>query len=848
LYAPLYNPKTIEKKCKDVPITEKQRKAANEWLNLLKKDQLKKEVANYPNFMHIILRDLLGYPEKEINFESKKVEFSFKDKKNKTAVCFEAKGTDTKNLLARQSYGKKDQETPVIQTYTNMGRFPSDYGVTTNYQKFILLDANHGLTKCHHFDFNSIENNDGKLKEFLGIFSYETLVINKSLDLLYDSSVTEEREFTKEFYKLFHETRLMLIIAFQAKENVTKTEAIYYAQIFLNRLLFIFFVEDQGQIPDQRLFSNRLLKLLETGQCTEHSRKIYDDIKELFTAFNKGSRVLGVFAFNGGLFDGIIPDKVYFYDLQNQAFFSKVRQYSKLSKSVKLDEKASKIFQQYKNQLNPIISNLLILDSFDFNTEVNVNILGHILEQSISDLAELRGEVVSRRKKEGVFYTPEYITDYICRNTILPYLSKNRATNVNELISEYFDNIEVLEKKIREIKILDPACGSGAFLIKTVEILLEIYREIQQMKPRVAAQYTLGEWSEEKEITKIIENNIFGVDINQESVEITKLSLFLKMATVDKKLSDLSKTIRVGNSLVSEKSIDDKAFNWELEFKDVMNSSKFDIILGNPPYLNIKGLRAGHEHLIKSLEENYVSSTQRYDFYVLFLERASKLLKKNGYLGYIIPHKFTNAQFGKGIRKYLTENQLIHTFVSFGHNFVFEDSTTYTCILILKNSLNTKFSFTVIDKLRTKSIESDLNSLKKDDFTLIDYKILDENPWILASGPNMEIIEKIKNSGPNLMYYFDMILGGLQTEANPVYLLIPVKDKGSTIILHSEKTGKDEEFEKEMIKPLLKGENVKRYESFDSPPILCNLSICYNKWKTRKNRRGRFTQEISIDI
>ena len=214
---------------------------------------------------------------------------------------------------------------------------------------------------------------------------------------------------------------------------------------------------------------------------TEHSKKIYDDVKELFISFDKGSDILGVFGFNGGLFNGVIPDKIFFNDLMDSKFYDDVKQNSKLLKSTKLSEKAENIIKKH-NSLNPIISNLLIMDSFDFNTEVNVNILGHIFEQSISDLEGLKNQTDSKRKKEGVYYTPEYITDYICRNTIIPYLSKTGTNQISILIDEYENNIEVLEKKFQEIKILDPACGSGAFLIKSIDVLLEINREIQLKK------------------------------------------------------------------------------------------------------------------------------------------------------------------------------------------------------------------------------------------------------------------------------------------------------------------------------------------------------------------------------
>jgi len=613
-------------------------------------------------------------------------------------------------LFARQGYEKKEQKTPVVQTLSDMERFPASYGVCTNYRNFVLLDIKKKLSKCHRFDFLSIENNDKKLKEFIGIFSYENLIIKKSLEELYNSSVSEEREFTKEFYKLFHETRLMLIKAFQEKEYVDMEEALHYAQLFLNRLIFVFFASDKGDI-ESRLFTNRILKILEAGKSSESSRLISDDILKLFKDLDKGADIRGIFGFNGGLFQEQPPSKIYFFDLKDPEFFREVQQHSKLSKKVQLDELSSKIIKKYENQLNPIISNFLIMDSFDFNSEINVNILGHVFEQSISYLEELKQEGVSKRKKEGVFYTPEYITEYICYNTIIPYLSKQNVTTIHELIKEYFDNIEELEHRIQEIKILDPACGSGAFLIKAVEILLEIDKEIQSIKPHTVEQATLEEFSQAKEITRIIEQNIFGVDINEESVEITKLSLFLKMAAPNKKLTDLSKNIRVGNSLVNESSIDVKAFNWNNEFKKILNDGGFDVVIGNPPYLRIQGLHESHDHTTKFLEKNYVSATGRYDYYVLFIERGSSFLKKNGYFGFITPHKFTSAEFGIGIRKYLSEKNLLHKFVNFTHNFVFEDAAIYTGILILKNIQNQVLSYTAIEDRGNKPLESILIQL-----------------------------------------------------------------------------------------------------------------------------------------
>jgi len=747
LYAQLYNPKTIEKKYSKISITTKQRKVANEWIKKLKNKELEKEKKNYFVFRDVVLRDLLGYPEEKILYEEKNVEFSIQDEHGDTGVCFEAKGTKTKDLFARQGYEKKEQENPVVQTLSDMKRFPASYGVCTNYRNFVLLDIKKRLSKCHRFDFLSIENSDKKLKEFLGIFSYKNLVIEKTLDDLYNSSVSEEREFTNEFYKLFHETRLMLIKAFQEKEKVTMNEAIHYAQLYLNRLIFIFFAEDKGDIED-RLFSKRVLKILEDGQGTESTRLVSDDILKLFKYLDKGSDVQGIFGFNGGLFKEKIPPKIYFFDLKNPEFFAEVKQHSKLSKKIVLDELSSKIVKKYKNKLNPIISNLLIMDSFDFNTEVNVNILGHIFEQSISDLEDLRKEGTTRRRKEGVFYTPEYITEYICTKTIIPYLSKNNAATVTELIGEYLENPEELESRIRKIKILDLACGSGAFLIKAVEILLEIDKEIQSIKPQIGGQSHLEDWSNEKEITKIIEKNVFGVDINEESVEITKLSLLLKMATPNKKLSNLSDNIKVGNSVVDDKKLDEKAFCWEKEFSDIFKEGGFDIVIGNPPYVRNTIL----PQKLKKHFTKFESAEKQYDLYVLFLEQGLLKLVKNGRLGFIVPNKLLSADYSTKLREFLLRECTISKIVDISNLPVFKDAATYPIIPIFSKNLDNEFN-----QIDIIFCDDENNLYKEPDYFILqsDFSKNEDSEFLIHADTEMDkILEKIEDQSDQLVEFY----------------------------------------------------------------------------------------------
>ncbi len=385
----LFNLKTVERLSSKIKINNKQKVAAKSWLYLLEQGKLKKEKLNYIKFVEYILKDLLGYDvRKDMDFEAGNIEFSFKNNQGKTILGIEAKGTKTKDLFAEQKGYREGQKTPVNQLWTYMGKLNLDYGIATNYKDFVLIDRAKGSSTYHFFDFEELKNNDSKLKEFIAIFSKEQIIDNNFVEKLKEESNIEERNFTKEFYKLFHETRLMLVKEFQAN-GVSNEESIHYAQLFLNRLMFVFFAEDTSKL-EKRLFENLIVKVLDSGMpITEHSNFISEAIRGFFLSLDKGSQTpTKIFGFNGGLFGEEIPPVVYFKDLRNKKFYVEIYQHSKLKKEPELDPISKKIFLKYENKINSIIKNLLIMASFDFNTEVSVNILGHIFEQSLSDLEE----------------------------------------------------------------------------------------------------------------------------------------------------------------------------------------------------------------------------------------------------------------------------------------------------------------------------------------------------------------------------------------------------------------------------------------------------------------------------
>src|SRR5690606_18078417 len=431
-----------------------------------------------------------------------------------------------------------------------------------------------------------------------------------------------------------------------------------------NRFLFLFFAEDRHLLPVN--YTRSILSQWERVQELDIDEPLYDRFKKHFNYLNTGykGKEFEVFPYNGGLF---LPDEI-------------------------LDDLIIDDKLLYKHSLK--------LSEYNFESEVDVNILGHIFENSLNEIEEiqaaLEGQAIdkskTKRKKDGVFYTPKYITKYIVENTIGKLCEEKKAElAINEedyitdkkrqkkTIKDLVDKLYTYRNWLLQLTICDPACGSGAFLNQALDFLIKEHKYIDELQAKLFGDALVLTDIE----NSILENNLFGVDLNEESVEIAKLSLWLRTALPNRKLNDLSGNIKCGNSLIDDPEIaGNKAFDWEKEFPKVFAKGGFDVVIGNPPYLRIQGLKDAYPELTSFYENRYISAKGNYDIYVLFDEKSIELINNSGIISFIQPHKFLVSDFGVGVRELFSKNKLVDNIIHFEEHLVFE-VTTYTCILTL---------------------------------------------------------------------------------------------------------------------------------------------------------------------
>ena len=665
------------------------------------------------------------------------------------------------------------------------------YVVISNFEKLRLYIDN--AVEYREWDLFRMTHDD--FRELFLCLAWPQVERGVALQMKQES-VSSEDQITKALYKDYSQFKRVLFADILKQNPVPegKDEKEWQLLLFkktqklLDRLLFIFFAEDCGLLPPNSMV--QIIDQWESLKEMDEYRPFYDRVKKYFGYMNTGyqGKKYEIFAYNGGLFK---PDEV----LDN----------------IKISD-------------DLLVAHTRKLSEYDFESDVDVNILGHIFENSLSEIEEVTQQInsgttpqTSKRKQDGVFYTPQYITKYIVENTV-GRLCAEKKQQLNIVEDEYFsdqrrqmqtkkrllDQLQQYRDWLLQITILDPACGSGAFLNAALQFLMAEHKLIDEMEAKVAGSAIVFQDVE----NSILEHNLYGVDINEESVEIAQLALWLRTAKPHRKLNSLNENIKCGNSLISDPAIaGEKAFNWQEQFPKVFEKGGFDVVIGNPPYLRVQGLRENHQKESVFYEHNFVSATGRFDFYVLFIEKGFSLLNKNGVLSFILPHKFINADFGIGIRNYIYDSKALNNLVSFGAEQVFSDASVYTCIIGLSHG-NSVFHYAKVKPLELQEASDTHTEI------LID-NLADTTRWSFQSSEDSNVIAKI-NKQPLLFKTITKACSqGTVSMGDDIYML-KGKIEGNYFIGFSEQIQQYVKLEKDIMKPILKGEDIKRYAPLEN--------------------------------
>ena len=619
-----------------------------------------KEEEYQDGFLNDLFIKILGYVirpndgynlvrEKKNEADSKKADGAIL-KNDMPLAVIELKGTDTTDLdkVTNQGFGyKNNHKECVYVVISNFEKLRFFIHHAVDYIEFNLFT----LTKeefttlwlCLHSD-NLLDNIPAKIKA---------------------ESVVKEEDITKNLYKDYSTFKQELwqdIV--RLNPNGDPLQFYKKTQKLIDRFLFIFFAEDAGLLPPNSI--SRMVDRWKTLKEEDAYKPLYEIFKQYFGYINIGRKGKTpqdeIFAYNGGLF---LEDDV----LDTVTISDEV-----------------------------LLKHTLKLTVYDFSSEVDVNILGHIFENSLNDIeavtAELEGQEIdkskTKRKKDGVFYTPKYITKYIVDNTVGKLCdekkvelnivdeeyAKGRTNRKKETLKQLDENLQAYRNWLLNITICDPACGSGAFLNQALEYLMEEHRYIDKLESQLlGAGFTFPGVE-----NHILENNIFGVDINEESIEIAKLSLWLRTAQRGRKLTSLNNNIKCGNSLIDDPEVaGDKAFSWEKEFPSVFEKGGFDVIIGNPPYVNVELMPIFEKDFYKS---KYTTFFKRSDLFSLFIELSISKLTSKGRVSFIIPSIVLNNLSYKRIRDLILDNNWLEE-VCYTGGKVFDDATVDSTILVL---------------------------------------------------------------------------------------------------------------------------------------------------------------------
>ncbi len=591
----------------------------------------------------------------------------------KAIAVIELKGTDTTDLatINTQAFNYKANQSQCV------------YVVTSNFEKLRFFIDN--AVEWIEFDLFHLTEEQFRL---LWLCLHRDSLFAGIPKKVKTESVQEEENITKKLYSDYSAFKTALWQDL-VKQHPEHDQLLLFkkTQKLLDRFLFVLFSEDKGLLPPNsiREIADQWEKLRDMDAYVP----LYARFQKYFGYLNTGhkGKLHDIFAYNGGLFK---PDEVL--------------------DAVRISDEV----------LHP---HLMRISKYDFASEVDVNILGHIFEHSLNEIeaitAQLEGRAVdskkTKRKKDGVFYTPKYITKYIVENTVGRLCAEKKdelAINDEEYargrkgrqkktIESLDAKLDVYRDWLLSLTICDPACGSGAFLNQALDFLIAEHAYVNELEAKLLGQSIVF-----KDIgDHILERNIYGVDINEESVEIARLSLWLRTATKGRKLNDLSANIKCGNSLIDDPAVAGaKAFDWKKEFPAVFAKGGFDVVIGNPPW----GADLNEDDLsfIKARDEDIV--VRMIDSFMFFVNAALRISQPEGRLGQIVPDVILYQTDNRKLREKLLRETHLERAINLGDG-IFQDVARPSAIVICSKR-QSRTARTMVGSVQ-KNFDDDLESL-----------------------------------------------------------------------------------------------------------------------------------------
>ena len=813
-HIPLFHPRLVRLRVDSIPDAQAARHAETlaPWLAHLKSGALNetKETSLHGGFLERIFGDVLGYRTMARAHDGRwelvaEKSMTHGGSADATLGFFSASGKgeivapiELKGAAQYLEQAKGRSLTPIQQGWDYANKAPtSRWIIISNYRETRLYAKSRGIGAYEVFHLQDLAGMAG-LKRFIALLGRDALLGGPTADqsplaeMLLASERTE-REVTTRLYGEYRSLRAELFAELrQRHSNIRGDELLAFAQTILDRVLFMAFAEDRGLLP-----ANTLARAYE-HRDPYRPRPVWGNFVDVFRAIDQGNAALGIAAYNGGLFH---PEP-------------------------EIDELEIS---------DEMCARFKALGEYDFADDVSVDVLGHVFEQSITDLEDLKREAAgadglsapaavtqrapSKRKIEGIFYTPPFVTAYLVRETLgrafgeaWARATAGRGTARKDQVATWV----AYQAELRGIRVLDPACGSGAFLIAAFDALAQEFdranRALAELEDKQTGLFDLTR--------AVLNENIFGIDKSAESVEITRLSLWLKTAEKGKKLTFIDRNIRHGNSVVSDPLVDPVAFDWAIgrtartyfeegvppegESKDTYDArwrAGFDVVIGNPPYVRQELLGAYKEHWKHTFDLTFDGTA---DLFVYFFERGLRVLKPGGRLGFIVSNKWLRGGYAERLRRALGRDFTVETIVDFGHAPVFPDADAFPCIVTIRKTrpaADHKIRVTLYprENLGRELLASYVESHAFD----LPQAALDPAGWTLEPPAVQALLDKLRKNGTPLREYTRLKpYYGVKTGCNEAFLV----DQAT-----KERLCREDPRSAELLKKYLRGQDVSRW-------------------------------------